>query len=179
MLKKILLAIVAIIVILVIVIATRPDDFRIARSTTIAAPAAIIFPHVNDLHKWQIWSPWAKLDPTAKTSYEGPEAGKGAVFSWDGNSNIGTGRMTITDSKPNDLVQFRLDFEKPFKGTNNAEFTFQPQGDQTLVTWSMSGKSNFMTKAIGLFMNCDKMCGDQFNKGLADLKSLTEAEAKK
>ena len=105
--------------------ALRPSEFRVTRSTLVAAPADVVFAHVNDLHAWEAWSPWAKLDPAAKTTYEGPSAGVGAAFSWDGNRNVGQGRMTIVESRPNQLVRFRLDFLKPFKGTNAAEFTFQ------------------------------------------------------
>lgn len=116
-------------------------------------------------------------DPTAKTHFEGPSAGTGASFSWAGNSKVGEGRMTITDSRPDELVRFKLDFLKPFQASNVAEFTFKPEGNQTFVTWSMSGKNNFLFKAVGLFMNCDKIVGNQFERGLANLKSLAETRA--
>jgi uncharacterized protein YndB with AHSA1/START domain len=179
MLKIVFISLAIIVVVFVVVAALQPSAFRVARSTTIAAPPAIIFGHVNDLRKFQVWSPWAKIDPNSKIVYEGPQEGTGAKFSWAGNKEVGEGAMTVTDSRPGDLVQFRLDFKKPFEATNTAEFTFKPDGDRTAVTWAMSGKNNFMFKAVGLFMNCDKMIGGQFEKGLADLKTLAEAEAKK
>ncbi len=179
MLKIVFISLAIIVVVFVVVVALQPSAFRVARGTTIAAPPAIIFGHVNDLHKFQVWSPWAKIDPNSKIVYEGPQEGTGAKFSWTGNKEVGEGAMTVTDSRPPEQVQFRLDFKKPFEATNVAEFTFKPNGDGTVVTWAMSGKNNFMFKAVGLFMNCDKMIGGQFEKGLADLKSLAEAEAKK
>lgn len=179
MLKYILIGFVVLIAIFVVVVIMRPDDFKVSRSATVAAPPATIYPHVNDLHQFQVWSPFAKLDTNSKLTYSGPESGQGASFAWAGNSQVGEGSMTCTESKPNELLVYRLDFLKPFKGTNTAEFSFKPQGDQTVVTWSMSGKCNFVTKAIGIFMDCDKMVGPQFEKGLADLKGLSEAEAKK
>ena len=179
MLKKILIALIVIVVVFVIVVALQPADFRVTRSATIAAPPAAVFAQVNDLHNWEAWSPWAKLDPNSKIAYEGPPAGVGAAFAWSGNYEVGEGRMTITESRPNEFVQFKLDFVKPFKGTNTAEFTFKPEGNQTAVTWSMSGKKNFIMKAIGLFVSCDKMMGGFFEKGLAQMKSVAEAAAKK
>jgi hypothetical protein len=180
MLIKILVVIAVILVVFVIVVALQPAEFRIVRSSApISAPPVVVFGQVNDLHKWQAWSPWAKLDPDAKNTFSGPPAGDGAAFAWAGNSNVGEGSMTITESRPNEFVRFRLDFLKPFKGTNTAEFTFKPEGDQTVVTWSMAGRYNFITKAIGLFMNCDKMVGGQFEKGLADLKLLSESTSNK
>ena len=168
----------AIIAVFVVVVMTRPDDFKVSRSATIAAPAATIYPHVNDLHQFQVWSPFAKLDPNSKLTYSGPESGQGASFAWTGNANVGEGSMTCTESRPNELLVYRLDFLKPFKGTNTAEFSFKQQSNQTVVTWSMSGKCNFVSKAISLFMDCDKMIGPQFEKGLGDLKQLSEVEAK-
>ncbi|HLP76994.1 MAG TPA: SRPBCC family protein [Candidatus Paceibacterota bacterium] len=177
---KIILIVVAVLIIgFVILVSTRPDDFRVSRSATIAAPPDAVFPQVNNLRRWEAWSPWAKLDPNAKATYDGPEAGTGAGFAWDGNSKVGTGHMAITESRSNELIRFKLDFLKPFKATNEAEFTFRPDGNQTVVTWSMYGKCNFASKVIGLFMDCDKMVGGQFETGLADLKSIAETSAKK
>jgi hypothetical protein len=138
-----------------------------------ATPEAI-FPHVNDLSKWNAWSPWAKLDPNAKNSFEGPTSGNGAIMRWAGNNDVGEGSMTIVDSRPSELIKFRLDFLKPFAGTNMAEFSFKNEGNLTLVNWSMSGENNFITKAIGLVINCDKMVGEQFEKGLVSLKTIVE-----
>ena len=179
MLTKILLVIAALLVGLVVVIALRPADFRISRSALIAAPPEVTFAQVNDLHKWEAWSPWAKLDPAAKQTYEGPPAGTGASFAWDGNNKVGAGKMTITDSRPSEFVRLRLEFLKPFKAVNTAELTFAPEGQQTRVTWTMSGKNNFMSKAVGLVINCDKMVGGDFEKGLASLNSAAGAMVKK
>jgi hypothetical protein len=179
MVIKVLIALVVIAVVFVIVVSTRPPAFRYTRSTSISAPASVVFAQVNDLHKWEAWSPWAKMDPNAKSTFAGPSAGTGAAMSWAGNRNVGEGRMTITESRPSEFIRFRLDFLKPFAATNTGEFTFQPQGSQTLVTWSMFGPNSFMGKAVNLFINCEKMVGGQFEKGLADLKSVSEASAKK
>jgi hypothetical protein len=170
----ILTALVAIIALLVLFIAARPSEFRTTRSAKIAAPPSAVFAQVNDLRRWDAWSPWARLDPDCKNTYAGPPAGKGAKFHWAGNSQVGEGRMEIIESRPSDLVRLRLDFLKPFKATNTAEFTFKPDGGQTNVTWSMFGTNNFMFKAMGLFMNCDKMVGGQFEQGLANMKSEVE-----
>lgn len=174
---KILILLAVILLALVVAIAMQPAEFRISRSATISASAATVFAQVNDFHKWTAWSPWEKRDPDLKRNYEGAESGTGAVYSWAGNNKVGEGRMTLTESRPTDLVRIRLEFLKPFKATNTAEFTFQPQGDQTLVTWSMSGRNNFVAKAMGLFMNMDKMIGGDFEAGLAQLKTVSESSA--
>jgi hypothetical protein len=171
----ILLAIAFIAIIFFVVIAGRPDEFVVSRSTNISAPPEKVFPHVNDLHKWEAWSPWAKLDPNAKNSFEGATSGVGAAMSWDGNKKVGAGRMTIIESALSSLICIKLEFLKPFKATNTAEFTFKADGNQTAVTWSMSGKNSFFFKAFGLFMDCDKMIGKDFEKGLASMKSVVEA----
>jgi uncharacterized protein YndB with AHSA1/START domain len=170
----ILLAVAFIAIIFIIVITGRPDEFTVTRAISIAAPPEKIFPHVNDLHKWEAWSPWAKLDPNAKNTFSGTDAGAGAAMAWDGNKKVGAGKMTITQSQPSGLIRFRLDFQKPMQASNTAEFTFRPEGGQTVMTWSMSGKNNFFFKAFGLFVNCDKMIGGDFERGLAGLKSVTE-----
>jgi len=174
MLIQILIVLAVIVVVFVVIVAMRPSEFHVERSAAMSAPSPAVFAWVNDLHKWQEFSPWAKMDPAAKTTFSGPSDGVGAVFEWAGNKQVGEGRMTIVESRPNELIRFRLDFLKPFAATNTAEFTFRPDSDQTVVTWSMSGKSNFMFKAMGLFMNCEKMVGGQFEQGLATLKALVE-----
>ena len=175
MLKVILMALAAIVVVLVIVVALRPSEYRVERTTIIAASPAAVFAHVNDLHKMQVWSPWAKLDPEARNTFDGPPAGIGAAFTWAGNKSVGEGRMTITDSRPGELVGMKLDFMKPFASTATTEFTFRPEGGHTAVTWSLAGRHSFIPKAVGLFMSVDKMIGDQFEKGLVNLKAVTEA----
>ena len=174
MIKKILIALAALLVLFLIVVATRPSGFKVERSASIAAPPATVFEQVNDFHAWAAWNPWGKLDPNMKQSYEGPASGVGAVYHWAGNNQVGEGRMTILESRPNELVKIQLDFYKPFAGTSIAEFSFKPEGERTLVTWSMSGKNNFIAKAMGLVMNMDQMIGGQFEKGLAEIKTLSE-----
>ena len=178
MFKKILIALVAIVVVFAVVVALQPSEFRVVRSATISAPAPAVFAQVNDFHNWEAWSPWAKLDPAAKHSFEGPSAGTGAVFRWAGNEEVGEGSMTITESRPSDLIRINLEFLKPFAATSVAEFTFKPEGDRTAVTWSMAGQNNFIAKAVCLFMNMDETVGGDFEKGLAQMKSVVEAAPK-
>ena len=175
MLAYILGGLVAVLVLLFVVIASRPSDFRVSRSATMAAPQSAVFAQVNDFHNWEAWSPWAKLDPDAKTSFEGPSSGTGAVFRWDGDKNVGQGSMTITDSRPHDLIRIKLDFLRPFVGTNDVTFNFKPEGDRTAVTWNMAGKNNFLAKAISLVFDCEKMSGGMFEQGLASMKSVVES----
>lgn len=174
MLNIILMLIPFAIVVVLVLTSRQPDDFKITRSASISAPASAIFPHVNTLQKWNAWSPWAKLDPDSKSTFEGPEEGVGAKMSWAGNNKVGVGSMTITESRPGELIQFKLEFQKPMQATNTAEFSFNSEGDQTNITWTMTGTNNFMGKVMNLFMNCDKMVGGQFEKGLADLKKVVE-----
>jgi hypothetical protein len=178
MVLKILAAVAVIAVIFAVIVALQPASFRISRSAAVSAPPQMVFEQVNDFHKWEAWNPWGKIDPAMKHGYDGPASGPGAVYSWAGNKEVGEGRMTIIESRPNDLVRVKLDFFKPFAATNMAEFTFKPEGNTTLVTWSMSGDKNFMAKAVHLFMNMDKMIGEQFDKGLASMKAIVETRAK-
>jgi uncharacterized protein YndB with AHSA1/START domain len=178
MLKTILISLAVIVIVLAVIVALQPSEFRVARSTTISASPATVFAQVNDFHKWEAWNPWGKIDPAMKQAYAGAPAGSGAIYTWSGNNEVGEGRMTITESRPNDLILVKLEFFKPFSGNSLAEFTFKPEGNQTVVTWSMTGQNNFMAKAIHLFMNMDKMIGGQFEKGLAEMKSVVEASPK-
>ena len=178
MLKIILTILALIVVVFVVVVALQPADFRVARSATMSAPAQAVFAQVDDLRNWEAWNPWQKIDPAMKLTFAGPPAGPGASYSWAGNNEVGEGRLTITESRPNDLVLIKLEFLKPFTATNTATFTFKSIGNQTAVTWSMEGRNNFMAKAINLFMNMDRMVGGQFEKGLADMKAVVEAAPK-
>jgi uncharacterized protein YndB with AHSA1/START domain len=171
----ILLALAGIVAVFLVVAAMQPAEFRVVRSATISAPPETVFAQVNDFHKWDGWSPWAKLDPAVVNTYEGPPAGAGAGFHWRGNKQVGEGHMTITESHPSDLIKIRLEFIRPFAATNSVEYTFKPEGSRTIVTWSMLGQRNFVLKAFGLFMNMDKMLGGEFEKGLANLKAQAEA----
>jgi hypothetical protein len=175
MLTYILGGIVAVLVLLLIAILTRPAEFRVSRSAAIAAPQPAVFAQVNDFHKWEAWSPWAKLDPDAKNSFEGPSSGTGSIFRWDGDKNVGQGSMTITESRPHELIRIKLDFLRPFVCTNDVTFNFKPEGERTAVTWSMAGKNNFVGKAIGLVFDYEKMSGGMFEQGLASMKSVVES----
>ena len=175
MIKKILGVIAVLIVVLFVVVAMQPPTFKISRSATLPAPPEKVFAQVNDFHKWEAWSPWAKMDPNSKSTFEGPQAGKGSSFAWAGNNDVGEGKMTIAESKPNELILIDMQFIKPFEGKSVTEFTFTPKGSETVVTWSMSGTNNFLGKAIGLVMSCDKMVGPQFEKGLENMKATVQA----
>lgn len=178
MIKKILIGLALVIIIFVVVVALQPSTYRVERSATMNAPAPVVFAQVNDFHKWNAWSPWAKLDPAMKQTFEGAPAGTGAVCKWAGNSEVGEGQMTITESRPSDLIKIKLDFLKPFAATSDTVFTFKPEGNQTRVTWTMDGQNNFIAKAFHLFMNIDKMVGGDFEKGLAQMKSVAESAPK-
>ena len=175
MLKIILIALPLVIAVLGTIVALQSSEFRVVRSAILSAPAQALFALVNDFHRWEAWSPWEKLDPALERSYDGAPAGVGAVYSWVGNNQVGEGRMTILESHPNDLIRIKLEFLKPFAATHTADFTFKPEGDRTRVTWNMFGEKNFLSKAIGLFMNMDKMIGDNFEQGLAQLESAAKA----
>ena len=177
MLKWSLAAIAAIVVVFLVVVAMQPSDFKVERSATMRAPAPAAFAQVNDFQNWRAWSPWEKVDPALKRQYEGPKAGTGAVYAWQGNKDVGEGRMTITESKPAELVRIKLEFFQPFAATNQADFTFKPAGDGTTVTWTMTGQNNFLSKAICMFVNVDKMVGGMFEQGLTQMKSVVETKS--
>jgi hypothetical protein len=176
MLKKILIGVVVVIGILLVVIVTRPAEYSIERSTTIATPAAVPFGLVNDFHAWESWSPWEKRDPDMKRTYQGPESGEGARYSWTGNDDVGKGRMTIVSSRPSEAIDIELEFIEPFASTSKTAFRFVETDGSTTVTWSMSGENDFMGKAFSLFMDMDAMIGGDFEQGLASMKALAEAE---
>jgi len=176
MIKKIVLGLLVVIVLFLIVVALQPAEYRVTRSAIVAAPPPDIFLQVNDFHNWEKWSPWAKLDPAMKQTFEGPASGKGAIYHWTGDKKVGEGQMTITESHPNDLIRINLEFIKPFASTALTEFTFKPEANGTSVTWSMSGHKNFMSKAFCLFMSMDNMIGGDFERGLASLKSAAEGK---
>jgi uncharacterized protein YndB with AHSA1/START domain len=157
-----------------ILAATKPEVFRVQRSITVKAPPDGIFALINDFHQWRSWSPYEDRDPNLKRSYSSAENGKGAVYAWEGNKNVGSGRMEILDASAPAKIVIKLDFFTPFEGHNTAEFTMLPQGDATHVTWLMHGPAPFMNKVMQVFMNLDKMIGRDFEVGLANLKRLTE-----
>ena len=154
--------------------ATKPDTLRVQRSVRIKAPPEGIFPLISDFHQWRTWSPYEQKDPAMKRTYSGAERGKGAVYAWEGDKNVGSGRMEILEASPPQKVVIKLDFFTPFDGHNTAEFTMLPQGDGTHVTWVMYGPARFVTKLIQIFMNLDNMIGKDFEAGLANLKTVTE-----
>jgi uncharacterized protein YndB with AHSA1/START domain len=174
MLKTIAIIIAVLIAGVLIFAATKPDTFRVERSASIKAPPEKIFAILNDFKQWGAWSPWEKKDPAMKRNFGAITAGKGATYGWEGNKEVGTGSMAITESVPSTKLAINLDFLKPFEAHNFAEFTLTPQGDTTQVTWAMHGPANFMTKVIHVFMNMDKMVGPDFEAGLANLKAAAE-----
>ncbi len=169
----VVLLVVGVAVVLVLA-ATKPDTFRVQRATSIKAPPEKIFALINDLRGWGAWSPYEKKDPAMKRTYSGEPSGKGAVYAWDGDKNVGQGRMEITDTSPPSKIVIKLDFIKPFEGHNIAEFTMVPQGDSTNVTWAMYGPTPYFAKIIHVVFNMDRMVGNDFETGLANLKTLTE-----
>jgi Polyketide cyclase / dehydrase and lipid transport len=160
--------------IVLVLAATKPNTFRVTRAASIKAPAERLFPLINDFHRWTSWSPYETRDPAMKRSYDGAASGEGAVYAWDGNKNVGAGRMEILDAQAPSKVVIKLDFFRPFEGHNTAEFTMLPQGDATNVTWTMYGPAAFMSKVMQVFMNLDHMIGKDFEVGLANLKTLAE-----
>jgi len=174
-----IIAIVAVVLALaiaaVLILASRkPDIFRVQRVTTVKAPPEKIFSLINDFHQWGTWSPYETKDPAMKRSYSGADSGQGAVYGWEGNKNVGSGRMEILDAQAPSKIVIKLDFFAPFEGHNTAEFTMLPQGDVTNVTWLMHGPVPFMAKIMHVLMNIDRMVGKDFETGLANLKRLTE-----
>jgi len=174
MFKTILIVVVVLIAAILVYAATMPDDFRVQRTTSIKASPEKIFALINDLHRWDSWSPWEKMDPAMQRTFSGATAGKGAVYAWQGNSKVGEGRMEIADASPPSRVTIKLDFIKPIEGHNTAEFTLDPKGDSTNVTWSMYGPSAYIAKVIGVFASMDKMIGKDFETGLANMKAVAE-----
>src|ERR1700688_1691711 len=171
----IIAAVLAIAIVIVLILAsTKPATFSVRRSAVVQAPAEAVFPLINNFHQWAKWSPWENKDPAMKRDYSGAESGAGAVYAWDGNKNVGSGRMEILDASAHSKIQIKLDFFTPFEGHNTAEFTMLPQGDGTILTWLMYGPAPFMAKIMHVFMNIDNMVGRDFEIGLANLKKLTE-----
>lgn len=152
----------------------RPDTFRVQRSIDINAPADKIFPLINDYRNWGSWSPYEHVDPDMQRTFSGAPSGKGSIYEWRGNKNIGHGRMEILDTTTPSKIVIKLDFFSPFEAHNMAEFTMQPKGGATNVTWAMHGPVPFMAKIIHMFMNMDRMVGGQFQQGLVSMKAVAE-----
>jgi len=174
MFKRILLVVVVLIGALLAYAATRPDSFRVERAAVIKAPPAKVFALIDDFHQWAGWSPWEKLDPSMKRSHSGAASGKGAVYAWEGNGDVGAGRMEILETTAPSRVLIRLDFIKPFEARNTAEYTLRPEGEATRVTWAMYGPAPFVSKLMQVFVSMDAMIGKDFEQGLANLKALAE-----
>ena len=173
--STIVVAIAVVLIAAVLFVATRPSGVPIRRSARIDAAPDRIFPLINDLRQWQKWSPYEDIDPNLKRDYSGAASGEGAVYAWEGNEKVGAGRMQITRAAHPQKIDIALEFFKPFKGSNRAEFTLQPAGGQTEVTWTLIGGNSLMCKVMGLFMNMDKMIGGHHEKGLLRLKQVAEA----
>ena len=183
MLKKILLAVLGLAILLIAFVAiaafVTKSDYSVERQVTINRPKAEVFPYIKLLKNQNEWGPWAKKDPAIKQEYRGTDGTVGFVSSWDGNDEVGAGKMTIVDSKPGELVKIKLEFFRPFESQADTQFTFKPDGDQTMVTWTMTGQHNFIGKAMCLVMNMDKMLGAEFDKGLAQMNAAVQADKKK
>ena len=174
MLKIIGIVIVVLLAGVLALAATKPDSFRVERTTSIKAPPEKIFPYIDDFHRWGAWSPFEKLDPAMRRRLGGAESGEGAVYEWEGNSQAGKGRMEIVESTPPSKVSIKLDFLKPFESHNTADFTLVPNGDSTRVTWAMYGPNVFLGKVMSVFVSMDDMIGKDFEAGLANLKTVAE-----
>jgi polyketide cyclase/dehydrase/lipid transport protein len=174
MFKIIGIVVVALVAALLIFAATKPDTFRVQRSASIKAPPEKIFPIINDFHNWGTWSPWEKKDPGMKRTLGAVASGKGAVYEWEGNNEVGKGRMEIAETSPSSKVVIKLDFVKPFEAHNTVEFTLEPKSDATNVTWAMQGHTPYFAKIIHVFFDMDSMVGKDFETGLANLKAVAE-----
>jgi len=174
MLKTVAIVIAVLVAAVLVYAAIQPDTFRVERSIVIKASPEKIFPNINGFHQWEAWSPWEKIDPAVKRTYSGAESGKGAVYGWQGNKDVGTGRMEIVESTPSSNVLIKIDFMEPFEGHDTVQFKLEPQGDGTKVTQAMYGASPFLAKLMGLFFSMDKMVGQKYEEGLASLKAIAE-----
>ena len=176
MLKIIAVIVVLAVVVVLVLAARKPNRFRVQRSAKIDAPPGRIFPLINDFHRWGAWSPWEHKDPDMKRTFGGAGSGRGSIYEWTGNSNVGSGRMEIVESSVPSKVAIKLDFLKPFEGHNIATFTMEPAGGATNVTWVMDGPTPFVGKIMHVFINMDRMVGTDFEAGLANLKTAAEHE---
>lgn len=179
MLKKIGIGLGVIILIIAVMAFMQPDTYSVTRTATVGAPPAVVHAMASDFNEWKKWSPWEKLDPAMQRTISEPSSGVGATYAWSGNSQAGSGDMAIKESVPGEKVGIDLHFIKPFESKTYTEFSFKPVGDSTAVTWTMSGPNEAISKVMGVFISMDKMIGGDFERGLAQLKELSEAEAKK
>ena len=174
MIKIIAIVVVVLLAGVLIFAATKPDTFRVQRAINIKATPEKIFPFLNDLHSFGTWSPYEKKDPAMKRTFSGPASGKGAVYEWEGDKNVGKGRMEIADTAPPLNVTIKLDFVKPFEAHNIVVFTLEPKGDYTATTWAMEGPVPYFAKIMHVFLDMDSMVGKDFESGLTSLKAISE-----
>jgi uncharacterized protein YndB with AHSA1/START domain len=179
MLKNILIGVTVVVGGFVAFAATRPATYRVERKTSISAPPDVIFAQLEDFHAWESWSPWDKLDPAMKRTFEGSEKGVGAVYGWEGNKDVGKGRMTVTESRPPNHLAIRLEFMEPFAAQATTTFTLRETEGKTEVSWLMDGQNDLMGKLFGMFMDMDAQIGADFEKGLASLDAVAKSEAAK
>lgn len=176
--KKIGLGLLAVVIVPVVIVlaiaATKPNEMCISRSLTMKAPTAKVMEQIEDFHKWMAWSPYENKDPNLKRTYSGVATGKGAIYEWSGNDDVGQGRMEIYETAPPNQVCINLDFVKPMQGHNVVIFDIEPEGDNSKVSWTMKGESPFMCKVMQVFFNMDEMCGKDFQVGLEKLKKVVE-----
>lgn len=177
MMKTIGIVVLAALAIILGIAATKPDTFTVTRAISIKAPPEKIQPLVADFRNWPSWSPWEKMDPAMKRTYSGPPAGVGSVYAWDGNDEVGAGRMEITAMSVPSEVDIKLDFTRPFESNNRTQFLLEPKGADTQVTWKMSGPMPFISKLMSVFVSMDRMIGPDFEKGLAQMKAVAEQPA--
>ncbi|NOT32837.1 MAG: SRPBCC family protein [Candidatus Eisenbacteria bacterium] len=182
MLVKILIGVAGVLVLFFVVVATRPSVYHVERKLEVAAPPHVAFGVLNDLHQFAgalvlFGSPLEKSDPNLQKTFEGPAAGVGQSFAWSGNKEVGKGKLTIEESVPGQKVGMKLEFVEPMKSTANCTLTLASTPTGSFVTWSMDGNHNFLGKAIGMFMDMDKMLGSDIEKGLAQLKTVAEGKS--
>jgi hypothetical protein len=167
------------VVALVGAIVMQPDVMHIERSRVVESAPKDLWPQVADLKAFVAWSPWSGLDPNQVVEFSDPAAGVGAWYTWKGNSDVGSGKMSITGGKVNARVEHDLEFIEPFASTADVSITLTEEAlNRTKVTWAMDSKNDFMGKAFGLFVDMDAMLGADFDKGLASLATRAEAATK-
>lgn len=175
--KRILLGLAAAVSVAVIIVLglalAQPDKFKVEREIAIAAQPAAVYANLEDFHRWEAWSPWEKIEPSMKKTYTGPATGTGSMYEWEGKE-VGSGKMTITDSRPAEQLTIKLEFLKPFEATNTTVFELSPQGTETKVRWIMTGQNQFVGKVMGVFADMDSMVGKDFEDGLRSLKRVSE-----
>jgi hypothetical protein len=176
--KKVALVLLVLVAVLAGLVAMQPAAYTVERAIEVRAPASVVIGHLASARAWEAWSPWHRIDPAMKLSYDGPESGPGSAYLWEGNAEVGKGKLTITAVTPDSSVETRLDFMAPMEGTARQRFTLEPVGELTRVTWHMEGTHNFIGKAFSLVMSMDGMIGSRFDEGLAALRDLAEAQAK-